>query len=234
MSTKDKAPTDKGAEKSTDKSTGKSAGKTIKKSTEKSTVKKPEPKTAQVKTEKISAEKVNTEERPADESSETEGVDNQNNLTELYENMSQTLKENLDKAGSLTEEAFEKALRETKDWAGRMKEHYSEDISRVSEFLKRDWHSAINQTREQTRKSLDLDRIQVGVMGVLAKFAKVAGSSLETFSNKLAKRLTYKTGEIAGAGTLECASCGQKLIYDKPTRIPPCPKCRSTGFRRSF
>jgi NAD-dependent SIR2 family protein deacetylase len=71
-------------------------------------------------------------------------------------------------------------------------------------------------------------------MGLLSRLARSAGAQLDAFASKLSERLTYKTGEIAGAGTLQCLQCEQQLAFDKATRIPPCPKCRGTLFRRSF
>lgn len=165
---------------------------------------------------------------------ERPGSSQPGNLAELYEKMSKVVRENLERAGMLTEDAFERALQESREWAYRMKDHYGDDISRVSEFIRRDWHEGIRYTREQMVKSFNFDRIQAGLLGVLFRLAEAAGSQLESFASKLKERLTYKTGEIAGAGTLECGECGQTLLFDKPTRIPPCPKCRGTVFTRSF
>jgi hypothetical protein len=155
-------------------------------------------------------------------------------LTELYEKMSRIFRENLERAGTLTEDAFERALKESREWAGRFKENYGEDINRVSEYIRRDWQNAIRFTRDQTRKSFDLDRLQVGVLGVLASLARSAGEQLEVFAGKINDRLTYKTGEIAGAGTLQCTRCEQVLTFEQATRIPPCPKCHHTTYRRSY
>ena len=156
------------------------------------------------------------------------------NMTELYEKMSKTLRSNLDRAGTLTEDVFERALKESQELALQMRDHYGDDIKKVSDFIRRDWYETIRYTRDQTWKNLDLERIQVGIMGVLSRMAQTAGSQLENFASRMQERLTYKTGEIAGAGTLECKQCGQILLYEKPTRIPPCPKCRNTLFRRGF
>lgn len=156
------------------------------------------------------------------------------NLTELYEGMSRMLRENLERAGSLTEEAFERALQESREWASKVRDHYGDDVSRVSDFIRRDWHAAIKFTQQQYRRNFDLDRLQAGAMGVLFRLAKSAGAQLESFASKINERLTYKTGEIAGAGTLQCMQCEQSLSFEKATRIPPCPKCRGTAFRRSF
>jgi hypothetical protein len=169
-----------------------------------------------------------------DKSESSTGGDGPSSLTELYEKMSRAVRESVERAGAVTEESLERALKEARELAQRLREDYGEDVANVSEFIKRDWHEAIRMTREQTRRSFDLDRLQAGLLGVLLKLAQSAGSQLESFANRLNERLTYKTGEIAGAGTLECRECGQHLSFEKATRIPPCPKCRSTVFRRSF
>ena len=155
-------------------------------------------------------------------------------LVQLYEKMSLYVREKMEQAGEVSEEMLERTLHESRDWANKLKENYGDDINRVSDFLRRDWQEAVRITREQTRKNLDLDRLQAGMMGLLARLVGSAGSQLEAFASKLKDRLTYKTGEIAGAGSLECQECGQQLQFEKPTRIPPCPKCRGALFRRSF
>lgn len=151
-------------------------------------------------------------------------------LTELYERMSRVTRESLERAGTISEEALERALHEARDWGERMRGYYSEDVNRVSEFLRRDWYESVRQARSQTQRGLDT--MQAGVLGSLARLARAAGSSLEDFADRLSERLTYKTGEIAGAGDLECSGCGQVIRFEKARRIPPCPKCHSTTFRR--
>ncbi len=163
-----------------------------------------------------------------------EQSDGRPNLTDLYEKMSGMFRENLERAGNMSEEAFERALKDTREWADKLRESYGDDVSRVTDYIRRDWHEAIRFTRDQTRKSFDLERLQVGVLDVLFMLAKSAGSQLASFAKRIDERLTYKTGEITGAGTLECTQCRQHLTFSKATRIPPCPKCRNTHYRRSY
>jgi hypothetical protein len=155
-------------------------------------------------------------------------------LESLYEKMSKAVRENLEKAGGLTEETLERALKESREWARQLREHYADDIPKVAEFLRRDFQDAIRQTREQTRKKLGIDRLGVGVLAFVQRMAQKAGSQLDSFASRLSERLTYKTGEIAGPGTLTCLNCGQQMSIESASRIPPCPKCRGTGFRRSY
>ena len=155
-------------------------------------------------------------------------------LTELYERMSRTVRENLERAGQVSEEALERALQEARDVAAKLRENYGEDVARVAEYIRRDWNATLRRTREQARRSFDFDRLQTGVLSTLARLAKAAGEQLAQWAGRIDERLTYKTGEIAGAGTLQCQQCRQTLSFEKATRIPPCPKCRGTAFRRGF
>lgn len=155
-------------------------------------------------------------------------------MAELYERMSRTARENLERAGQLSEEAFDRALHEAREMYGRLRENYGEDVSRVADYIRRDWNAALHATQEQYRRSVDFDRLQAGFLATLARLAKTAGERLAGLAGRLDDRLTYKTGEIAGAGTLHCSQCNQALIFDKARRIPPCPKCHGTAFRRSY
>jgi hypothetical protein len=162
------------------------------------------------------------------------GASPKEQMEALYERLSKSVRENLEKAGALTEESLERALKESRDWAAKLKEQYGEDIPKVVEYVRRDFREAIHTAREQTRRSLDLDRIGAGVLGFVQKMARKAGSRLDSFAKDLDERLAYKTGEVAGPGTLTCTACGQQMHFESATRIPPCPKCRQTAFRRGY
>lgn len=43
---------------------------------------------------------------------------------------------------------------------------------------------------------------------------------------------SYRTGDIAAAGTLECTECGERMVLETPAHVPLCPKCRQSEFRR--
>lgn len=50
---------------------------------------------------------------------------------------------------------------------------------------------------------------------------------------KLDSSLQYKSGEMTHGGEFVCTSCEGKLRLKKPGRLPPCPKCSKSEFRRS-
>jgi Zinc-ribbon containing domain len=45
--------------------------------------------------------------------------------------------------------------------------------------------------------------------------------------------LTFRSGDITGAGTLSCAGCGWTIIAARATLLPPCPYCLETAYRKT-
>jgi len=45
--------------------------------------------------------------------------------------------------------------------------------------------------------------------------------------------LTFRTGDITGAGTLSCAGCNWTIITNRTTVLPACPQCSETAFRKT-
>jgi hypothetical protein len=67
----------------------------------------------------------------------------------------------------------------------------------------------------------------------LVSIAKGLSEWSQNLGEKLDTSLKYKTGEITHGGEFVCTSCESKIHLKKPGRIPPCPKCTKTEFRRS-
>lgn len=69
--------------------------------------------------------------------------------------------------------------------------------------------------------------------GFLASAAKGLGDWSQSVAEKLDVSLTYKTGEVTHGGEFSCLNCGGNIVLKQPGRLPPCPKCSKTGFRRA-
>jgi len=67
----------------------------------------------------------------------------------------------------------------------------------------------------------------------LANIAKGLSEWSQGVSEKLDSSLKYKTGEITHGGEFACTSCESTIHLKQPGRIPPCPKCTKTEFRRT-
>jgi hypothetical protein len=175
----------------------------------------------------------------------------------LRQRLSKTLGELNDKINTESiSEAMDRAMADLKE-AG---EHSKEIISRAGDTLKKDITSSISQIRptlkedlEETRqdfnrlhnkggalwreisteaeyyKNLSLDKGGAFLLHVLRGLSDWTKS----LSSKLDSSLAYKTGEITHGGQFTCTSCGAEITLKNPGRLPPCPKCTKTEFRRS-
>jgi hypothetical protein len=158
--------------------------------------------------------------------------------------------------GETISQAIDKATKELKE-AG---EHSMEAIGKASAALKKDIASTtehlkpkVNEATEETKKQFDhwldkggalwhdiaqeaehayeLSRDKGGAFLVyvtrgLSEWSQTVGEKLDT-------SLKYKTGEISHGGEFICTNCDGKIHLKHPGRIPPCPKCTKTDFRRS-
>ena len=169
-----------------------------------------------------------------EEPKEHAGQEGGERLTELYEKMSEIFHESMEKAGSLTEETRERAMQEAREFAGKLRGQYGEDISKVAGFIRRDWDAAVKYTREETRKHLGKESVTEGLLGLVGSLARTAGAYLEKLGKDMDRAGKYHTGEVTSVGSLVCVQCGQSLRFGRPTQIPPCPKCRHTEFKRQY
>jgi hypothetical protein len=158
--------------------------------------------------------------------------------------------------GEAISQAIDKATTELKELGG----HSMEALGKASAALKKDIASTtdtlkpkLNGVTEVTKKQFDhwLDKggalwtdiareaervyeysrdksgaFLVSVAKGLSEWSKHTGEKLET-------SLKYKTGEITHGGEFVCTSCEGKIHLKQPGRIPPCPKCSKTEFRRT-
>lgn len=106
----------------------------------------------------------------------------------------------------------------------------------VEKAVARDVHSLLRFRRaggEQVEKwlGIDTDLLPNRLRKPLPRFFAVPPPGVVDMAVEHAFN-TYHAGELTGPGTLVCDQCGEKLRFEKPDRIPPCPKCGGTVFHR--
>ena len=153
-------------------------------------------------------------------------------------------------------QAVEKATADLKEAGG----HSKEVIGRAADALQKDIVSSLRQLKpkveedlEETREhfnklhnkggalwreiSTEAERLKEVSLdkggAFLLNVTRGLGEWAQSLSEKLGSSLTYKTGEVTHGGTFSCTGCGAELNLKKPGRIPPCPKCSKTEFRRA-
>jgi rubrerythrin len=158
-------------------------------------------------------------------------------LGAAYEKMFERAAENMHtaevKSGSLLHKAIDKA----KDKAVELEELSKEDAASVSEWLKRDLDDALSylsETGHEFKEWLGFEKtlLESTTLDLLLKAADKTTVKSLLMKKNIRQAFIYKTGEITSAGTLICDQCGEKLHFYKAGKIPTCPSCHATTFRR--
>lgn len=160
-----------------------------------------------------------------------------NRVESAYDKFSEKFSELYQAGQEKSREAMDKALDVAKEQLAAAGEVSAEQAEKFKDYLKRDLEQTQADMKvlgDETQKRLHPSRLGAGAVSVLSNLLQSASKGFEFLSEKAEKAITYKTGEVTSAGTLTCIKCEQTLKIEKTTHIPPCPKCHSTEFRKSY
>jgi hypothetical protein len=151
----------------------------------------------------------------------------------LYEKIAARTAELMEEGKKTLDEALAKA-REEIAVAG---DFSREQAEKMSGFIRRD--IALMKEKEGLStdvlmRALDPQRVAAGIQSVLAGIMAKTSDVLGDWAEKTEKHLEFHTGEVTSIGTLTCKGCQAELRMKGTTRIPPCPKCHQTVFRKSY
>jgi len=144
----------------------------------------------------------------------------------------------LKEAGGHSMDAIGKASAALKKDIASTTEHLKPKVDEVAEEAKKQfdhwldkggalWHDIAQEAEHVYEFSRDKGgAFLVNVTRGLSEWGRATGEKLDT-------SLKYKTGEISHGGEFICTNCDGKIHLKHPGRIPPCPKCTKTVFRRS-
>jgi len=160
-------------------------------------------------------------------------------MGEAYELMLERTAEGIERLKKLEQEAepqVTRALAEAREKAVELGELTREEADQVADYLDRDLKAAggwLADTGEEFRDWLGMETALISdrLLDMFIAAADQTSLELREFKQR-AEAMDYKTGEMAGPGTLVCSACGEHLHFTKPGHIPPCPKCSATRFKR--
>ncbi len=129
-------------------------------------------------------------------------------------------------------QAFDRAIDELK----KSGKHTADTVNKIAASLRKDLANASLKMGPKwetfTEKSADLFEVWRDRGGqFLAQAANAVGEWLRQTGAKLEQQI-YRTGEMVDSGTFECSGCGERLVLQTPSHLPPCSKCRKMEFRR--
>lgn len=129
---------------------------------------------------------------------------------------------------------FDEALKKAKEELSSAGDFSREQTDRFGEYVRRDLKENADKARNAVMKAVEPHRLAAGVQSAYSRILTSTAETLTELAQRSEKVLEYKTGEITSSGTLTCKGCEAEMHMTKTTRIPPCPKCHKTVFRKSY
>jgi len=148
------------------------------------------------------------------------------------------LKEGAHEAKEKAEPLIHRMIEAAKKKAVELEELEQEEADQLGEILNRDLVDAaawMNETGGELKDWVGFESglIKLELMDLFQAAADKEVVDLTRLNIELEQAKVH-TGQITGAGVLVCNECGEKLHFDKPGRVPPCPKCGGTEFHREI
>lgn len=158
-------------------------------------------------------------------------------MVTAYEAMLERIHEAADTAERKTVPWLREALANARERAVELEELTREEADKVSRYVERDLHEAasfLSDTGQEFRDwvSFDWRLMQSRMLDMFAGMADQTSQALRGFAEEARRASEYHSGEVTAPGTLECTVCGEQIRFDATGRIPNCPKCNATSFRR--
>jgi len=162
--------------------------------------------------------------------------DIQDRLIQAYDRMMEQAKKALEQTREGHVPSLQELLDTARDKSVELGELTMEEAQKVSDYLKRDLEDAARNWQENQRQlsewlHFDMQLVEDKLRDIFALMVDHTQQTLDRFA-KQANAVGWHTGEIVGPGTLTCNACGEELHFHKTGRIPPCPKCAQTAFKR--
>lgn len=109
-----------------------------------------------------------------------------------------------------------------------------EQGKKLKGFMERDFTQLAGSMRDEARERLNPARLGAGALSSISLLLHAASSVLSDVAGRAEKGLLCRSGEVTSAGTLTCISCRHDIHLKKTGRVPPCPKCHGTEFKKSY
>jgi isocitrate dehydrogenase len=135
-----------------------------------------------------------------------------------------------EKSSAFAQKALDKARQQLTS-AGAFSEEQGEKLKK---FLERDFSHIAMDIRDGAKERLDPSRLGAGALSSISSLLRGAGSLLSDAAKRADRNLVCRSGEVTSAGTLICSACGYEIHKKKTGRVPPCPKCHATEFKKSY
>jgi hypothetical protein len=158
-------------------------------------------------------------------------------LIAAYDRMTERVHEFIHDAEEQTLPTLQRALDKARQQAIELKELSSDEAAQIAEWFRRDMMDAAAQLKSNGKEfsdwlSFDTSLVEERALELFAKVADNTRLELDQLAQQAEHAGEYHTGQVTGIGTLVCESCGKAVHFNKTSRIPPCPACSASVFKR--
>ncbi|MCK5914113.1 MAG: hypothetical protein KAG12_09555 [Desulfuromusa sp.] len=132
---------------------------------------------------------------------------------------------------------LDEALKRAGDDLSSAGDFTREQAEKVSTFIKRDIQHVVDsadKSKETVKEVVDPKRIAAGAQSIFSKILSNTAETISGWAQKSEEQLEFKTGEVTSPGSLTCKECGEVIHMRRTAKIPPCPKCHHTLYRKSY
>ena len=155
----------------------------------------------------------------------------------LYDRFSERVREVFEAGQEKSKEALDKAMDVAREQFSAAGEFSAEQGEVFKQFMRRDLEQTgqdMQALGKDAKERLHPARLGAGALSSMARLLDSAGSALQSLSRKAEEALHYHTGDLTAAGTLTCTKCGQTVQLKRTAKVPPCPSCHGTEFRKGY
>lgn len=158
-------------------------------------------------------------------------------LARAYHKMVSRVRSLLSEEKSKAEPEIPKGIEAAKQKAVELGELNQEEADRLGEYLRRDLEDAARYLTDTGKAlgdwlALDLELIEEQLLDAFSQVADKTRLELALWAEQARHAQDYYAGEIVGIGAFACLNCGERLHFHEAGRLPPCPKCSHTLFKR--
>jgi NADH pyrophosphatase NudC (nudix superfamily) len=158
-------------------------------------------------------------------------------LVEAYNRMLERITSTVRHAGEEALPVLQKQIEHARETAVDLGELSREEAERIGDYLRRDVEEVaryVAETEQDFRDwfRFDLKLVEQRFLQMFELMVDHTRTELDRLADRASGIEELRTGEVAAPGTLYCTGCGKELHFHETGRIPPCPKCRATTYRR--
>jgi predicted nucleic acid-binding Zn-ribbon protein len=158
-------------------------------------------------------------------------------LVHAYHRMMERVRNAVEEAESRTLPTIRHSVEKARDTAVELEELTHDEAEKVAYYLKRDVQDAARHLSESSHEltswlRFDMDLIEDQLLDVFSRVADHTKLEWLDLQEELESDPPYHAGEVTGPGSLYCTACNEAVHFHHITRIPECPKCGNSTFRR--